>query len=300
MENRKTGESIKNIWYGLGKQRIEIPRSIIKNTVQKNPCMCNLYVSSLGYYPKAAGHYTYRKNGLPENFLFYCVDGEGQYRIGKKEYKVSANQFFMLPQNVEHAYGSSESNPWTIYWIHYGGTMLPGLNSMHGIERFHAPTAVKSNDEAMRLYDRMYKTLELGYSIDNLLFVNLSLSHFLSLFMYNNWHFPSASFQKGDIIQSALLYMQQHVNDNISLKDLCRHYNYSVSRFSSLFKQSTGYSPIDYFIQMKMQKASQQLNFTNLSVKAIAMNMGFDDPYYFSRRFRKIMGSSPKIYRETQ
>ena len=69
---------------------------------------------------------------------------------------------------------------------------------------------------------------------------------------------------------------------------------------TSLFKQSTGYSPIDYFIQMKMQKASQQLNFSNLSVKAIAMNMGFDDPYYFSRRFRKIMGSSPKIYRETQ
>jgi AraC-like DNA-binding protein len=93
--------------------------------------------------------------------------------------------------------------------------------------------------------------------------------------------------------------MQENINGNISLKELCRQYNYSVSRFSSLFKQKTGYSPIDYFIQMKMQRASQQLNFTDQSIKTIAMNMGFDDPYYFSRRFRKIMGASPKLYRES-
>ena len=65
----------------------------------------------------------------------------------------------------------------------------------------------------------------------------------------------------------------------------------------SLFKQKTGYAPIDYFIQMKMQKASQQLDFTDHSVKDIAMSMGFDDPYYFSKRFRKIIGLSPKQYR---
>ena len=48
---------------------------------------------------------------------------------------------------------------------------------------------------------------------------------------------------------------------------------------------------------MKMQKASQQLDFTDHSVKDIAMSMGFDDPYYFSKRFRKIIGMSPKQYR---
>jgi AraC-like DNA-binding protein len=91
--------------------------------------------------------------------------------------------------------------------------------------------------------------------------------------------------------------MQEHINENITLQELSKHYNYSASRFSSLFKQKTGYSPIDYFIQMKMQKASQQLDFTDHSVKDIAMSMGFDDPYYFSKRFRKIIGMSPKQYR---
>jgi AraC-like DNA-binding protein len=48
---------------------------------------------------------------------------------------------------------------------------------------------------------------------------------------------------------------------------------------------------------MKMQKACQQLNFTNRSVKDIAFSMGFDDPYYFSKRFRTVIGMSPKKYR---
>lgn len=65
----------------------------------------------------------------------------------------------------------------------------------------------------------------------------------------------------------------------------------------SKLKQKTGHSPIDYFFQMKMQKASQQLDFTNRSVKDIAMSMGFDDPYYFSKRFKKITGMSPRKYR---
>jgi AraC-like DNA-binding protein len=91
--------------------------------------------------------------------------------------------------------------------------------------------------------------------------------------------------------------MQEHINENISLNNLSSFYNYSPSRFSSLFKQKTGYAPIDYFIQMKMQKASQHLDFTDQSIKEIALNMGFDDPYYFSRRFSKVIGMSPTKYR---
>jgi AraC-like DNA-binding protein len=143
----------------------------------------------------------------------------------------------------------------------------------------------------------MYKALELGYSTDNLIFANMCLPHFLSLFIFNSKHTTVSPTDKLDVVDSAILYMQEHINENISLQDLSSHYNYSASRFSSLFKQKTGYAPIDYFIQMKMQKASQQLDFSSSSVKDIALSMGFDDPYYFSKRFRKIIGLSPKQYR---
>jgi AraC-like DNA-binding protein len=144
---------------------------------------------------------------------------------------------------------------------------------------------------------KIYKTLELGYSIDNLLFANMCLSHFLTLFIYNSRHYTATANDKLDCVDSAILFMQEHINDNISLNDLSKQYNYSVSRFSNLFKQKTGYAPIDYFLQLKMQKACQQLDFSDRSIKDIAFSMGFDDPYYFSKRFRTIIGMSPKKYR---
>jgi AraC family transcriptional regulator, arabinose operon regulatory protein len=296
--NAKNKEgSHKNIWYGIGRQRIEIPKTVLKQKVQSNTMLNQLYVCSLGYYPNARGHYTYRKKGLPENFLFYCVDGAGWYQIGDKRSEVGPNQFFILPQNVEHAYASAEDNPWTIYWIHFGGESLSRFNELHAVQKHFKPFYIKSSGEIISMFARMYKALELGYSTDNLIFANLCLPHFLSLFIYNSKHTTVSPTDKLDVVDSAILYMQEKINENISLQDLSSHYNYSASRFSSLFKQKTGYAPIDYFIQMKMQKASQQLDFSSSSVKDIALSMGFEDPYYFSKRFRKIIGLSPKQYR---
>jgi len=289
--------SHKNIWYGVGRQRIEIPRTILKSRVLSNSLLKHLHICSIGYYPKAKDHYTYRKKGLPENFIFYCVDGNGWYQIGDQKYNVGPNEFFILPQNTEHAYGSSIDHPWTIYWIHFGGDSLPQLNKMQVVQTHFKPFYIKNNGDILPLFSKIYKTLQLGYSIDNLLFANMCLSQFLTLFIYNARHYESVASDKADCVDSAILYMQEHINESISLNNLSSQFHYSVSRFSNLFKQKTGYAPIDYFVQMKMQKACQQLDFTGSSVKEIAFSMGFDDPYYFSKRFRTIIGMSPKKYR---
>jgi AraC family transcriptional regulator, arabinose operon regulatory protein len=289
--------SHKNIWYGAGRQRIEIPKTILKSRVLGNPLLKHLHICSIGYYPKAKDHYTYRKKGLPENFLFYCVDGHGWYQVGDQRYEIGPNEFFILPQNTEHSYGSSEEHPWSIYWIHFGGDSLQELNSTQAVQKHFKPFYIKNNAEVLSLFSKIYKTLELGYSIDNLLFANMCLSHYLSLFIYNSRHYAVAATDKIDCVDSAILHMQGHINENISLKELSKQYNYSVSRFSNLFKKKTGYAPIDYFVQMKMQKACQQLDFTDNSIKSIAFSMGFDDPYYFSKRFRTVIGMSPKKYR---
>jgi AraC family transcriptional regulator, arabinose operon regulatory protein len=285
-----------NIWYGLGRQRIEIPRTILRSKVINSASMGHLFLSSIGYYPNAKHHYTYRKKGLSGNILIYCVHGKGWCEINQQKFEVKPNEFFILPQNVEHAYGCGDVDPWTIYWIYVEGSSLKELNLMQQIQKKFKPSYIKSNSEIIPLFQKMYKTLELGYSIDNLMFSNMCLSEFISLFVYNDRHYE-ASMDKTDVVDNAILYMQEQINENISLGDLSRKNNYSVSRFSNLFKQKTGYAPIDYFLQMKMQKACQQLDFTNLSIKEIAFSMGFEDPYYFSKRFKTIIGMSPKKYR---
>jgi AraC family transcriptional regulator, arabinose operon regulatory protein len=289
--------SHKNIWYGLGRQRIEIPKTILKSRVQSNLLLKHLHICSIGFYPKAKDHFTYRKKGLPENFIFYCVDGHGWYEIEGQRYEVGPNEFFILPQNVEHSYGTSNEHPWSIYWIHYGGDALPTFNSMQAVQKHFKPYLIKNNAQTIAIFTKIYKALQLGYSVDNLLFANMCLTHFLTLFIYNSRHYDVVDEGKQDCVDSAILYMQENIDGNISLNELSKKYHYSVSRFSNLFRQKTGYAPIDYFLQMKMQKACQQLDFTMQSIKVIAFNMGFDDPYYFSKRFKTIIGVSPKKYR---
>jgi AraC-like DNA-binding protein len=81
------------------------------------------------------------------------------------------------------------------------------------------------------------------------------------------------------------------------LSEIAESVNVSVSHYSFLFRQKTGFAPMEYFNQLKIQKACQYLLFTDLRIKEIAQQLGIDDPYYFSRMFTRLMGLSPKEYR---
>jgi hypothetical protein len=103
MKESPVSGSHKNIWHGIGRKRIEIPKSVLKSKVFNNKILQQLYIASLGYYPHASGHFTYRKKGLSENFIFYCVDGYGWYKIGKTTYKVGPNNTIQFQQHARCA-----------------------------------------------------------------------------------------------------------------------------------------------------------------------------------------------------
>ena len=71
----------------------------------------------------------------------------------------------------------------------------------------------------------------------------------------------------------------------------------SRSRYVDLFKQQTGYAPIDYFIRLRMHRACQLLDTTALSIKAVATELGYEDPLYFTRVFRAVVEMAPTAYR---
>lgn len=66
----------------------------------------------------------------------------------------------------------------------------------------------------------------------------------------------------------------------------------------NVFKERRGQSLMNYFIRLKVQKACQLLDQTRLPMVEIAAQLGYEDPYYFSRLFKKIQGCSPAHYRE--
>ena len=100
-----------------------------------------------------------------------------------------------------------------------------------------------------------------------------------------------------DQVDLSIDFMQKSINVTLTLEDIAGSVNLSASHYSALFKKKTGFAPIEYFNHLKIQKACQYLQFTDLRVKEIAAELGVEDPYYFSRMFSKLMSVSPNDYR---
>jgi transcriptional regulator GlxA family with amidase domain len=101
-------------------------------------------------------------------------------------------------------------------------------------------------------------------------------------------------------IQKAVVYMQTHLHEEITLAGLANITRFSTSHLYRLFKSSTCYAPIDFFLRIKIHAAAQDIYFSTLPIKDIAISYGIEDPYYFSRLFKKIIGISPKTYRHSE
>jgi AraC family transcriptional regulator of arabinose operon len=83
------------------------------------------------------------------------------------------------------------------------------------------------------------------------------------------------------------------------LAELATAAKLSVAHYSVLFRRQTGFAPIDFLIRLRVQHACQMLDITSLSVREIGERAGYQDPYYFTRCFRRVMGFSPRAYRKT-
>lgn len=90
------------------------------------------------------------------------------------------------------------------------------------------------------------------------------------------------------------------ITEALYLTDLAGYCDLSVSHFSLVFRQTTGRSPLDYLIHLRIQRACNLLDLSGLKVKEVAARVGFEDVFYFSRVFRRVMGLSPSAYRKVK
>jgi AraC-like DNA-binding protein len=285
----------------VGQRLIALPFHIIERALN-NPLTSDLAIHSIGYFPRAEGHFIHRENGCGEYLLIYCTKGEGWFLLNDQLHIVPANSFFILPAEQPHQYGSSEHDPWCIYWIHFKGAKarevsdrLPGLQSIEIDEHSRI-------DDRISFFEELISALQLGNDDDIITFANLSFNHLLSTFLFIQTY-RDIKTRKGCqpntfFVSRATHYMNENLEKKISLHEIASYFGYSVSYFYRLFQKETGYSPISYFLRIKIERSSQLLIHTDMKINQIAFKLGFEDPYYFSRFFTKINGMSPKKYRE--
>ena len=280
-----------------GQKAIVIPRKILGELCFNHPMTARLYLTDIGYYPKAKFHFRERPHGADQHILIYCMDGNGQLTIEGEKFDISAGDFFIIPAGTAHEYVSSVIKPWTIFWIHFKGDEGAAIISLCKKQLNGYKGSRPDGKKSIAIFDEMYQQLERGYSSDHLIYANMCLWHFLATFVYAGQPHHTNTMQR-DNSGKVIDFLNQNLHRMLSLDDMAASINLSPSHFSFVFKKKTGFTPIEYFNHLKVQKACQYLLFTDLRIKEIALELGIEDQFYFSRMFTKIMGQSPNEYRE--
>jgi len=91
-------------------------------------------------------------------------------------------------------------------------------------------------------------------------------------------------------------YMHVHLDRDISLKELAAEVNISQTHLVRLFKQTTGFSPYQYFIRLRIDKAKSLIRSREFTIGEVAATLGFADQSHMNRHFKRITGLSPKEY----
>ena len=117
------------IRHGFDGQRLVFFPFYIEEEALNNPLSADLVLHSMGYFPKAKGHFINRPLGCNEYILIYCTKGEGWFVVNNNKYQVKENQFFILPADKPHSYGADDNSPWSIYWAHFKGSKAPFIYS---------------------------------------------------------------------------------------------------------------------------------------------------------------------------
>jgi len=257
-----------------------------------------LHITDIGYFPRARYHYRERPEGCNTHIFMICADGEGWVEPeDSSAVRITRRQMVVIPAGVPHRYGASEHDPWTIYWFHLHGTDAAELIRLYGLAQGPIELSHASYAELVEIFNECYCLLEdKPFSLQVHVHAAQSVRRLLS-----GIGMAAASAgrsEPGDRhLERAFAYMTERIDRSISLEELARHTGISRQHLIHLFKQETGMPPIEYFLRLKMQRAGQLLHLTSMSVKEVAMVVGIDDPYYFSRLFRKRMGCSPSSFR---
>lgn len=232
---------------------------------------------------------------LQHHALMYIIKGAGHFEdSGTMRRKVTPGTLFYLCPQKWHNFDPDHGTIWNEYWVLFDGVKAAKLfrNIIPENKPFHQ---IGIDQQLISLYEELYDVWfyqEKGFREYALLLLHEILTK--AWLRINNF-----SFQRKD---DWLYQIKTFLKHNLSSPE-CDFRKFAVSEnigheaFRKRFKKATGFSPKQYFLMLKINRARELLLRQEERIKNIAKNLGFDDPYYFSRLFRKKEGVSPAEYR---
>ncbi len=216
--------------------------------------------------------------------LSFTLQGRGTLVWRKGEQESHAGCVTLIPPHVEHYEDSADERFETI-WLVFTGEAMASV-------RLNGPLMVKSKgllEDAERLWLLAEREITgAGPELDGM---SLALvSRFLRL---------STDGEGGteEGVERVMRTLNERYAEPFTVPLMADEAGMSLGHFQRSFKLRTGRSPVEYLTEVRLRAAAQLLERTDLSVGKVAEMVGYEDPFYLSRRFKQARGVSPEKHR---
>ena len=275
--------------------RIIVPE-FVREYLARNELAKQCYPTAFGYYPAASGHRMSRPEHH-DNLLMFCTAGRGTLELGSQSLDVGAGDALLLPRGSHHSYHADALAPWTIYWVHFEGELAEKfLGAVRGGKEFAPVLSVGTHSRLIADFETLIETRKTGYNRRSFVHASNLLRQMLAYLSAVAPAVQAKAQHKMDLDGIHAL-MEEKLHGQLDLATLARYANLSRYHFSNKYKALTGHSPIQHFLHLKMERACYLLDISGISIKDVSRTLGYEDSYYFSRLFKKIIGVAPKQYR---
>ena len=233
------------------------------------------------------------------NFPFYSIEfvsrGKGTVVLKDVEYNLFAGRVFSYGPGIAHVITSDADDPLVKYFVDF-----IGHDALRMLRKYGPPLGcvaqVASPEAILQIYENLIKngqtdnpyTFLLCRAILEQLIFKIAET---SIFEHSRTTASFYTYQNSkEVIEKNFLTLQ-------SLDQIAEYCHIDSAYLCRLFKRYGNRSPYQYLMRMKMNLAAQKLQSPNSSVKEIAFELGFSDPFHFSRVFKRIFGMPPSIFK---
>jgi AraC family transcriptional regulator of arabinose operon len=246
-----------------------------------------------GHFREQPGYRAYRPNGVGDWLLILTLSGQGRFGLHGAEHVSRANEWVLLPPGSVHDYGvAAGAAGWELLWAHF----LPRAEWQDllnwpaiggGLRGLHGDAALAGR------FRQVHQMLSGGGRHAEAFAMNAMEALLLACDLYRDGGGDSGDRR----IARAVEHIEGHLAEGLTVAGIAAVVGLSASRLAHLFREQTGLSVQAFVEQRRMVRAADLLRRTSFPIKQVAAAVGFDSPFYFSRRFSLWSGQSPTVFR---
>jgi AraC-like DNA-binding protein len=237
---------------------------------------------------------THRPGGRDDFQLLYVAKGKGVFTINGEEQVVKESTLVVYLPGEPQCYSYNLQDSPIVYWIHFSGfnarNLLKENNLIHGSTFF-----IGANTTIPLIFDKIIKELQLT-RVNYFEMCNLYIKELITFCSRYLFEVTSPTYKYNKILEEAINYFNENSNTTINIKEYANSCSISCCWFIRSFKSYTGTTPTQYITNIRINKAKSLLHSGSFTISEVSNLIGYDNPLYFSRVFKKNVGIAPKEY----